>query len=62
MLLAVLLAGADVTLLDDAFVVAAVAAELLEPELAVEVQETAVGRLVTAFALQRLRAYCVAAC
>ena len=30
--------------------------------VAVLLQDTAVGRLVTAFALQRLRAYCVAAC
>lgn len=51
---------ADVTLLD-AFAVAGVAADPLEAEVAVAVQDTAVGRLVTAFALQRSRAYCVAA-
>jgi hypothetical protein len=61
-LLTVLVGEVGVTLLDDAFAVAAVAVEPLELEVAVEVQETAVGRLVTAFALQRLRAYCVAAC
>lgn len=52
----------DEPLLKGEVVVACVAAEPVEPEVAVEVQDTAVGRLVTAFALQRLRAYVVAAC
>lgn len=48
--------------IDDILVVAGVAEEPLGLDVVVEVQDTAVGRFVTAFALQRLRAYVVAAC
>lgn len=53
-----------VTLFDEESVAVVVAAVAAEPEGPVDVlvQDTAVGRLVTAFALQRFRAYCVAAC